>query len=222
VFPRLSFLLVLSLLLCCSFADQKPISARDKAEVHGTVRDVTGAWATMTAITFRSRNSSYEVQTNEKGDYSVLLPAGTYTLSARQLGFCELRRAEFIAPAGSQIDFDLQLWVCPTDSYGWDNYTELTGASSGALKPLIFYGQSKNVHDSRVFTGPGGVADYPAVLTFNRHTFIADRFTYAKGRNVIVADGKVSWYMDSDKPNHASQIEIRFDRTTPRVTVLAM
>jgi Carboxypeptidase regulatory-like domain len=177
---RLTLLVSFLLWVLCASTQQARL--HEKAALCGTVTDVHGAWITHAQVVFRSLSSRYLTETNEKGSYSIFLPPDGYMISVRRYGFCEVRRGEFVAAPDSQINFDFQLWVCPTDSYGRYNYIELTGASDRGLKPLVLYGKTSTAGDAVTFSGPdfsgGTTPDHPAVLTFNRFTFIANRFSY--------------------------------------------
>lgn len=219
-----SFLLfsILSLFVSSGSADAQRSNRR--STVRGAVTDVSGAWVILATVTFQSHDFAYRTNTNGKGFYSASLPAGEYTISVTHTGFCDFRRGEFIASPGSQINFDFRLWVCPTDSYGKYNYIELPDANSGGPEPLMLYGENSLSGDVLTFTGPdfrGSTPDYPAVLTFDRFTFVADRFVYNRTQKLLRAEGNVSWYKDSAKPTRASKIELFFKRTTPRIRILA-
>ncbi|HKN61868.1 MAG TPA: carboxypeptidase-like regulatory domain-containing protein [Candidatus Acidoferrales bacterium] len=198
-------------------------SALAEGRVSGIVTDVHGAWITGVSVTIQTQSASYRTETDENGFYSAWLPPGTYTLRVDKTGFCAIRRGEFVVSSGSQIRFNLQLWLGPTDSYGRANYSELADANKQGPAPLVFYGQRTTNDNLLTFTGPdfnGSTPDYPAVLTFDRFTFIADRFTYNRAQKFVFADGHVSWYKDSAKPSRASQIRIFFMGTIPQVKIL--
>jgi|SRR5580658_3412550 hypothetical protein len=220
---RPSRLLLLASMLVLSTAARQQGPTLPKGRVSGVVTDVHGAWITGVPVTIQTQSASYRTETDAKGFYSVSLPPGTYTLRFDKTGFLAIRRGEFVLPSGSTITFNLQLWVGATDSYGRANYSELPDANKEGPAPLVLYGQTTTSGDLLTFTGPdfnGGTPDYPAVLTFDRFTFIADRFTYNRAQKFVFADGHVSWYRDSAKPRRASQIRISFVGTIPEVKIL--
>jgi len=219
--PRSHLLTAVAVL--ATLVSQPDLAAAAPARINGIVSDVNNSWVVKAHLAFQGKDRTYEVETNGDGRYSISLPPGTYTASIKRFGFCEARRGEFVATADSHVEFDFQLWVCPSDSYGRYNFTELREANRRGPKPLVLYGQTQTGDGLVRFTGPDfdAVPDYPTVLTFDRFTFIADRLTYNSGTRLVLAEGNVSWKKDSAEPRRASKIEISFAGASPIVKVLS-
>jgi carboxypeptidase family protein len=219
--PR-SHLLTAIVAALAALVSQQGVAAATPARISGIVTDVKDSWVVKAHLAFEGQDRTYQVETDGAGKYSISLPPGTYTASVKRFGFCELRRGEFIAATDSRIEFNFQLWVCPIDSSGYYNYTELRDANGHGLKPLVLHGKTLTGDGFVTFTGPGNVVpEYPVVLTFDRFTFVADRLTYNSATRLVLAAGNVSWKKDSAEPRRASKIEISFAGTSPIVQVLS-
>jgi hypothetical protein len=188
------------------------------AEVWGTVTDVNAATVESAALTFQGQNQSIIAETGADGKYSILLDPGTYMISVSKRGFRPLRRATFLAQKGARIQFDFQLWVSASDSFGTYNFVELETATHTTLRPLVLFGESHKHDELEEFNGPVFGKKYPAVLTFNLLTVGADRFTYDRAKHAVLASGNVVW-QDGRSVNTAVEIEIVLDGLDPPIHV---
>jgi hypothetical protein len=188
------------------------------AQVKGTLTDITGAVVNDATLSFESPANAYKVKTGATGTYSMLLEPGTYTVSVAREGFCRIRRGAFVASPGSKIEFDFQLWVCPSDSFGSWNYVELDPAGQRNLRPLVLFGERKSLIALEIFTGPDLDRQYPAELTFNKLTVTAERMVYDRRNQTVTATGSVTWQVGGNA-QRASRIEISLGSDEPGVKV---
>jgi hypothetical protein len=212
--PFVSFVF-LSVAICSLSSFAQPPD-KPGADVKGVVTDVNDGRVTKAILIFESGGQSYRVETGEDGAYEVRLKPSTYTVSITHFGFCRSRRAAFVAKKGSQINFDFQLWVCPSDAYGKYNFVELEPVSHTHLKPLILFGEARPEGTSQVFTGAVLTEKYPVVLTYNLLTLRATELTYERSKHILWATGAVEW-QDGTTEGTDMNVQIRLDGPEPRV-----
>jgi hypothetical protein len=194
--------------------------ARKPAQVKGTVTDITDAVVTNATLSFDSSAHAYHVEADSTGAYSISLKPGIYTVSVEHVGFCPIRRGAFVASPGSRIEFDFQLWVCPSDSFGSWNYIELDPADQSNLRPLVLFGTKRTSDGVESFLGPELDRQYPAVLTFNKLTIIADRIVYDRLKQTVTALGIVRWQVGGKgNVRLASKIQVSLRSDEPDVKV---
>jgi hypothetical protein len=185
------------------------------AEVKGIVTDTNDSRVAGAVLIFETGDRSYRVETGEDGAYAIRLKPNTYTVSITHFGFCRSRRAAFVAKKDSQINFDFQLWVCGSDGNNFD-FVELEPRSHTHLKPLVFFGESRPVGTSQVFTGAVLFQKYPVVLTYNLLTVRADKLTYERSKYMLLAEGHVEW-QDGMNKGSGENVQIWLDGPEPRV-----
>lgn len=109
--------------------------ASQGARVKGVVTDIANSRVTKATVTVEDANGQkLRDQTAPDGTYSIELKPGTYTISVRSTGFCGVRRAAFVVQKHSEIQFDFQLWACPSDDVGSYEYKELDQVPHTHLK----------------------------------------------------------------------------------------
>jgi Carboxypeptidase regulatory-like domain len=198
--------------------------ARTKPEslVKGVVTDINNARVPMASVTIESDGQRLQTKTGLDGTYSVRVQTGTYTISISRPGFCEVRRGEFVAQKHTEVQFDFQLWVCPSDdmrsSY---HYVELDSVPHTHLKPLVLFGESQTEGDLEHFTGPiifeGGLNSgrkYPVVFSFNLLTVRANSVSYNSRNHVLTANGDVVWREGADSGS-GTAFEIKLNSSEP-------
>ncbi len=84
------------------------------AKVEGVVLDINDARIWKTTLTFGNGVRDYSTKTRQDGTYSIELKPGTYAMEVKSYGFCTLRRSAFVLQKHSTVQFNLQMWVCPT------------------------------------------------------------------------------------------------------------
>jgi Carboxypeptidase regulatory-like domain len=211
-------LLVFATCVFCCISSVASASART-AEVSGLVTDTSGARIAEAFLIFESEGQTYRVWTNESGAYSINLAPGTYTVSVSgRPGFCQSRRGDFVAQEGSKIQFNFEVWVCPSDTTCCYNYAELQPGLNTQLKPLILYGDAQNDGDLQTFTGAYFFNSdrHPVLLTYNLLTVRSDKMVYDGKNHLITAIGHVVW-ADGTKSGTSDKVEIKFDGVSPKL-----
>jgi len=118
--PRRSFLacltaLVLTVSIVSTRLDAQNIST---AQLHGTVHDPSGAVIPNATVTIgdESKGFSRETTTDSQGDYLLLLlPPGTYTITATAPGFAKLTETNVVLTVGEQATLLLTLSITGSD-----------------------------------------------------------------------------------------------------------
>jgi hypothetical protein len=204
-----------------------PLAVGSKEDVgtriEGVVVDITDARIWNATLTFGTGNRDYRTKTRQDGTYSIELKPGTYSMKAESYGFCTLRRSGFVLQKHTTVQFNLQMWLCPTDTEFFVQYTELEEIPHTHLKPLVQYGK-KNLQDALWhFRGPHTWDDgtrhsrqYPAVFTFNLLTVQADEIVYDPARHLLSAVGDVRWQDENDS-GAAENLQIKMDGLKPRL-----
>ncbi len=194
---RVAGVLVVALLLAmCATVESKPDS---EETVQGRVVDITDAFVSKATITFWSGTDEYVTNTRDDGTYSIKLKPDTYTLRVSQSGFCTVRRAAFMLRRDAPVRFNLQMWVCPSDTE-FVHYIELEGIARTHMKPMILFGTTDSRGVLQRFSGPetsddgtGKARKYPAILTFNLLTVQAQEIVYDPNEHLFTATGGVVW-----------------------------
>ena len=209
----------LSVLICNAGSSARPLYQQPSAEVKGIVTDVNGSRVTKAVLVFEGGGESYRVETGENGAYSIRLQPNTYTILISHFGFCQIRRAAFIAKKDSEIRFDFQLWVGPSDVYGKYNFMELDPVPHTHLKPLVLFGETHPKGTSQIFTGAVLMEKYPVVLTYNLFTLRANQLTYEPSKHLLWAEGGVVW-QDGTNEGSGGNVQIWLDGYEPKVIPL--
>jgi hypothetical protein len=207
--------LFLGVLICDLGSLARPLD-EPSAEVKGVVTDILDGRVTKAILIFESGGQSYRVETGEDGSYAIRLKPKTYTVSITHYGFCGFRRAAFIAKKDSQIRFDFQLWVCPSDAYGKYNFIELQPVPHTRLKPLVLFGETQMEWTMQTFTGVVLPEKYPVVLTYNLLTVRANQVSYDRSKQLLWASGDVVW-QDREYKGSGENIQIWLNGPEPRV-----
>jgi len=200
-------------------------SAADAAaKVEGVVLDITDARISNASLTFGNEAREYTTKTREDGTYSIELKPGTYTMDVKAFGFCNLRRAGFVLEKHATLRFDMQMWVCPTDTE-FIQYTELEEVPPTHLKPLVLYANRELRGELQRFMGPNTYNDgtghsrqYPAIFTFNLLTVRAKEILYDPTKHLLSAFGNVLW-QDGNDSGASAKVEIKLDGLRPRVSL---
>jgi hypothetical protein len=208
-----------ALSLLPSVQKSAPLNKTDEAEVEGRVVDINNARVQETTLVFESEGKSQRTQTGPDGTYSVHLHPGVYSVSVSHWGFCKVRRAAFLADAGTTITLNFQLWVCPTDNTGKFNYLELVPEPETHLRPLVLFGETSMTNDSQAFSGAVLTQRYPVVLSYNLLSVRADSIIYSAKTNSIVATGNVV-LEEGKNTTVAAKAEVAFRGSKAEVNVL--
>ena len=86
--------------------------------------------------TFIFKNRSIAAKSQDDGTYTIDLRPGVYTMRARSRGFCTMRRGEFRLTDRGSVQFESQMWACPSDMR-FVAYVELEERPGTRLKPLV-------------------------------------------------------------------------------------
>ena len=189
---------------------------KPSAEVKGVVTDIHDSRVQKAILIFEGGGQTHRVETGEDGAYAIRLKPSTYAVSTTHYGFCGFRRAAFIAKKDSQIRFDFQLWVCPSDGYGKINDIELQPVPHTRLKPLVLYGETQMEGTMQTFTGAVLSEKYPVVFTYNLLTVRANQLSYDPRKQLLWANGNVVWQNRVDKGSGES-VQIWLNEPEPRV-----
>jgi hypothetical protein len=197
------------------------------ARVGVILTDINDARIVNATVIFKKRSKvEFTAKSQDDGTYTLDLRPGTYTVQARSRGFCTMRRGEFRLTDRSSVQFESQMWVCPSDMRFVES-VELEEAPGTRLKPLVLYGKEEVVGKVRRFTGPDAIDDgtrhgrqYPAIITFNLVTLSADQLVYNAPSRIIIASGNVSW-RDGSRSGTDRTVKIKLDRSNPRVVPLS-
>ena len=140
------------------------------AKIEGVVVDVTGARIQNAVLIFANETREFSTKTGGDGTYSIELKPGKYTMEVTSGGFCTVRRAAFVLRHRSTVQFNLQMWVCPTDTE-FIQYTEFEEVPRTHLKPHVLYAEKNLQGNLQRFKGPNNSNDgtghspkYPRLL----------------------------------------------------------
>lgn len=190
------------------------------AKVDGVLVDINDARIWNGKLTFRDGVHEYSTQTRRDGTYSIELKPGTYAMDVRSNGFCNLRRAAFILEKHATVQFNMQMWVCPTDTE-FIQYIEFEEVPHTHLKPLVLYAKKDLQGGLPRFRGPHAVDDgtrhprqYPAIFTFNILTVQAEEIVYDSTKHLLSAFGSVHW-QDADNSGTSANVQIKLDGLRP-------
>ena len=192
------------------------------AKVKGVVSDISDARIRNATLTFGDGVHEYDTQTQDDGTYSLELKPGAYTMRVHSNGFCTLRRGAFVLQKHSTVQFNFQMWVCPTDMV-LSQYAELEEEPHTHLKPLVLYGKEDRQGKLKRFKGPntgndgtGRPRQYPAVFTFNLLTVQAEELVYDPANRLLTAIGNVFW-QDENISGTSAKVEIKLEGSKPKL-----
>ncbi len=163
------------------------------AKVEGVVLDINDARIWKTTLTFGNGVRDYSTKTRQDGTYSIELKPGTYAMEVKSYGFCTLRRSAFVLQKHSTVQFNLQMWVCPTDTE-FIQYIEFEEVPHTHLKPLVLY----------------------AIFTFNLLTVEAEEIVYDRTKHFLSAFGSVHW-RDANNSGTSANVQIKLDGLNPNL-----
>jgi hypothetical protein len=191
-------------------------------QIEGVLVDITDARIANATLTFGSGKHEYWTKTRQDGAYSIELKPGTYTMTVESHGFCTLRRSGFVLQKRTTVRFNLQMWVCPTDTE-FVRYIEFAEVPHTHLKPLILYGERDLRGEQQQFRGPNAFNDgtghprqYPAIFTFNLLTVQAREIEYDPTKNSLSASGNVRWE-EANVSGTGENVQIRLDGLKPSI-----
>jgi hypothetical protein len=199
------------------------VSKEDLAtKTEGVLVDITDARIANAVLTFDNGKHEYWTKTRQDGTYSIELKPGTYTIKVESYGFCTLRRSGFVLQKHSTVQFNFQMWVCPTDME-LVRYRELAEVPHTHLKPLVLYGESNLRGELQRFKGPNAFDDgtrhsrqYPAIFTFNLLTVQANEINYDPRKHLVSASGNVHW-QDANDLGTGESVQFRLDGLKPSI-----
>lgn len=212
---QLSSFLFLGLLICALGSFARPLE-QPSAEVKGIVTDINAAGVTKAIVVFESQGRKYQVETGADGAYAIQLKPNTYTVSISHFGFCGFRRAAFMAKKNSQIHFDFQLWVCPSDWNGKFNFIELEPTPHTRIKPVVLFGETRTEGTMQTFSRVDLGEKYPVVLTYNLLTVRANKLSYDRSKHLVWATGDVEW-QDGRNEGSGKNVQIWLNGLEPKV-----
>jgi hypothetical protein len=216
----------------------------DEAEVSGTVTAANGAFLNHAPLLFTSGDRRIVTRTGDKGDYTIRLTPGIYTVSVRIDGFCESRRGSFSLKSGARVIFDFELPFCATidifpgpehraeDPYpaglpkvrqsGQYGEEELKAIGPAGLRPLIIYGDREENAASITYS-PLVLHEFndirmPVVYSYDLLTIRCDHLIYFPKDNSIEASGKVVW-QDGSETRRGSKLSLSFRDGEPIVSL---
>jgi len=222
--PILQIMKIKSRAWCIALLFVVPLPAGSRADaaakVEGVVLDINDARIWNATLTFGNGGRDHSTRTRQDGTYSIELKPGTYTMEVKSYGFCTLRRSAFVLQKHSTVQFNLQMWVCPTDSE-FIQYSEFEEIPHTHLKPLVLYAKKDLQGELQRFRGPNALDDetghprqYPAIFTFNLLTVHADEIVYDPTKHYLNAIGNVHWQDENDSGTTAN-VQIRLDGLKP-------
>ena len=203
-----------------------PLSVGSKeavaTKIEGVVVDITDARIWNATLTFGTGNRDYRTKTQPDGTYSIELKPGTYSVKAESHGFCTLRRSGFVLQKHTAVQFNLQMWVCPTE-VDFVRYIEFEEVPHTHLKPLVLYGESDFRSGQQLFKGPntfndgtGHYRQYPAIFTFNLLTVQAKEIKYDSTKHLLSASGNVRWG-DTNDSGTGENVQFKLDGLRPSI-----
>jgi hypothetical protein len=202
-------------------------AAQSTAKVEGVVVDITDARIAKATLTFGDGTREYWTKTRWDGTYTIELKPGTYTMKVGSYGFCTLRRSAFVLQKHTTVQFNLQMWVCPTDMV-FVQYAELAEVHHTHLRPLVLYAKEEQQGELRQFRGPntnndgtGRPRQYPAVFTFNLLTIRAEELVYDPANHTLTAIGNVFW-QDENRSGSDPKVVIKLEGSRPKLVRYAM
>ena len=198
-------------------------SQEPNASVAVVLTDINHARIVNATVALRNSSSAeFTAKSQEDGTYVAVLKPGTYTMEVRSRGFCILRRGGFSLTDRSVVQFESQMWVCPTD-IRFVEYAELEQVPRTRLKPLVLYGKEETAGKLMRFTGPYAFDDgtghrrqYSTIFTFNLVTLSADEIMYDPANRTITATDNVSW-RDRSKSGTGRKVKIKLDGSDPEI-----
>lgn len=161
-----TFVFLLPLVVCLTAQAQTPgscdISARDpQVSVSGTVTDPSGAVLSDALVRVACDTLRLEVHANANGEYSIVLPQGTFTLEARSPRFSPLAREVRVSgTTAARVDFVLNLEGERSTITVTANTTYVTEEESAGAKmtlPLLELPQSVTVVTRKLLDDQGAV-----------------------------------------------------------------
>ena len=177
----------------------------------GTITDQNGSVVSgaMVLIENVRTRRTYEVATNNVGQFEILVEAGVYVMTASKLGFCPQRRSAFEVGKTKSVSINISLFVCSIESvliigdpdgaamrdrYAVPFKQDLVGVGGAESfgDVHIQYGE-KTVLRSQTAYGPIRLDDEspaPVRLTYNNIQVYASSVK-SFSNNLFVADGNV-------------------------------
>jgi hypothetical protein len=190
------------------------------AKVDGVVSDINDSRIWNATLTFEKGGRDYSTKTRQDGTYSIELKPGTYMMAVKSYGFCTLRRSAFVLQKHTTVQFNLQMWVCPSDTE-FIQYTEFDKVPHTHIKPLVLYAKTNLQGELQRFRGPkdfddgtGRPRQYPAIFTFNLLTVQAEEIEYDPIKHFLSAFGNVHWQEANDSGTSVN-IQIKLDGLKP-------
>ena len=112
-------------------------SQEPTARVSVILTDFNDARIVNATFIFKNRSKvEFAAKSQDDGTYTIDLRPGVYTMRARSRGFCTMRRGEFRLTDRGSVQFESQMWVCPSDMR-FVAYVELEERPGTRLKPLV-------------------------------------------------------------------------------------
>lgn len=178
--------------------------------VTGVVLDTSNATVSGATVVVAGGQSIQTITTTEDGTFRIVLPAGIYSMEAKQRGFCRARRARFRVSSSSITRLDFRLIVCPVvhsltlegDRYRGENASERPpfkeeefsiNSSGFPLNLLIQYGERVNGPDGNQYSG-FTLSDgkrFGGMATYDLLTIYADRMLFEPKSLRLQAQGTV-------------------------------
>jgi len=192
----------------------RPASQPSTAQIHGTIKDPTGANFPDVVVTFQSETRTETRNTDGAGEYRAELAPGLYTMDVSAPGFRRYHRPLFKVSLRANLTFDITMQLTSTCDFVVVNrsgepatakeqqaateemcmHEELLPVQSekGTPFPLfVQYGKVTSHGDTHEYMEAPPVMD-PVFVAYNLFSLEADHVTYDTQTQVLDARGHVA------------------------------
>lgn len=184
-----------------------PRASNDKnCRITGKVFDIYRGLVPNTGFVFRSNSVEKVMDSDENGEYTILLPYGIYDIELKSTNMFDFKRSSLTVVCN---EMRVNLYVLGKSvSFGTqeDGFTFNSFSNVGNNKSDLVIGFVKK--DKKANT----IIYSNAILTYDKFTVVAEEIIYDAKNNTVLAKGS-AWLEEKDKLYQYDEIIMKFNES---------